>query len=72
MVWHIAWALTDHHLRRASELVEARLVLFRALGTPVRVAEALDDVRHRLARLGDHAHAHARAEDTAEVLALLA
>ncbi|WP_231648192.1 AfsR/SARP family transcriptional regulator [Saccharothrix sp. NRRL B-16348] len=82
----------DHHLRQALELVEddygkaaahramawamerrgdvagalehaqAQLVRFRALGIPVRIAEALNDVGYRMARLGDYegAEAHCR------------
>ncbi|MER5263527.1 BTAD domain-containing putative transcriptional regulator [Actinosynnema sp. NPDC002837] len=82
----------DHHLRQALELVEddygkaaahramawalerrgdvagalehalAQLALFRALGLPIRVAEALNDVGYRMAKLGDHvgAEAHCR------------
>ncbi|MEU4768641.1 BTAD domain-containing putative transcriptional regulator [Actinosynnema sp. NPDC023794] len=82
----------DHHLRQALELVEddygkaaahramawalerrgdvagaleharAQLTRFRALGIPVRVAEALNDVGYRMAKLGDHvgAEAHCR------------
>ncbi|MEU4744294.1 BTAD domain-containing putative transcriptional regulator [Actinosynnema sp. NPDC023658] len=82
----------DHHLREALGLVEddygkaaahramawamerrgdvagalvhaqAQLELFRGLGIPVRIAEALNDVGYRMARLGDHvgAEAHCR------------
>ncbi|RKT52868.1 AfsR/SARP family transcriptional regulator [Saccharothrix australiensis] len=101
----VGMALTDvgvyeegrHHLRRALELVEddygragahramawalerggdlagalahaeAQLELFRALAVPVRVAEALNDVGYRAAKLGDYARAE---ECCAEALAL--
>ncbi|MCE6993359.1 tetratricopeptide repeat protein [Saccharothrix sp. S26] len=83
----------DHHLRQALELVDddygkaaahramawamerrgdvegalehalAQLERFRALGIPVRVAEALNDVGYRMARLGDHAGAEAHCRE---------
>ncbi|XVS65609.1 BTAD domain-containing putative transcriptional regulator [Actinosynnema sp. CA-299493] len=83
----------DHHLRQALELVEddygkasahramawamerrgdvagaleharAQLERFRALGIPVRIAEALNDVGYRMARLGDHAGAEAHCRE---------
>ncbi|WP_308257173.1 AfsR/SARP family transcriptional regulator [Saccharothrix luteola] len=83
----------DHHLRQALELVEddygkasahramawamerrgdvagalehaqAQLERFRALGIPVRIAEALNDVGYRMARLGDYAGAEAHCRE---------
>ena len=83
----------DHHLRQALELVEddygkaaahramawamerrgdvagaleharAQLELFRVLGIPVRIAEALNDVGYRMAKLGDYAGAEAHCRE---------
>ncbi|GAA0254180.1 BTAD domain-containing putative transcriptional regulator [Saccharothrix mutabilis subsp. mutabilis] len=54
----VAWAL-EHQgdLEGALEHANAQLVLFRALDIPVRIAEALNDVGYRAARLGDYEQA---------------
>ncbi|WP_433269194.1 BTAD domain-containing putative transcriptional regulator [Actinosynnema sp. CS-041913] len=64
----MAWALERQgDLAGALAHADAQLVLFRGLGIPVRVAEALNDVGYRAAKLGDYARAEACC---AEALAL--
>ncbi len=54
----MAWAL-EHQGDIAGALAhaDAQLALFRALDIPVRIAEALNDVGYRAARLGDYERA---------------
>ncbi|MFI9812299.1 AfsR/SARP family transcriptional regulator [Saccharothrix variisporea] len=54
----VAWAL-EHQgdLAGALEHATAQLALFRQLDIPVRIAEALNDVGYRAARLGDYEQA---------------
>jgi tetratricopeptide (TPR) repeat protein len=59
----MAWALERRgDVAGALEHAQAQLARFRALGIPVRIAEALNDVGYRMARLGDYegAEAHCR------------
>ncbi|MEJ2854111.1 MULTISPECIES: AfsR/SARP family transcriptional regulator [unclassified Saccharothrix] len=64
----MAWAL-EHQgdLQGALEHATAQLDLFRALDIPIRIAEALNDVGYRAARLGDYERAE---RHCAEALAL--
>ncbi|CCH28454.1 BTAD domain-containing putative transcriptional regulator [Actinosynnema sp. NPDC047251] len=56
----MAWGLERQgDLAGALAHADAQLTLFRTLGIPVRVAEALNDVGYRAAKLGDHARAEA-------------
>ncbi|WP_238412577.1 AfsR/SARP family transcriptional regulator [Saccharothrix deserti] len=64
----MAWALERRgDLTGALEHALAQLEVFRALGIPVRIAEALNDVGYRMARLGDYVRAE---EHCVEALAL--
>ncbi|NUT48315.1 MAG: tetratricopeptide repeat protein [Saccharothrix sp.] len=64
----MAWALERRgDVAGALEHAQAQLARFRALGIPVRIAEALNDVGYRLARLGEYAAAE---EHCREALAL--
>ncbi|NUT96247.1 MAG: tetratricopeptide repeat protein [Saccharothrix sp.] len=60
----MAWAL-EHQgdLRGALDHATAQLDLFRRLDIPVRIAEALNDVGYRAARLGDYEQAEQRCRE---------
>ncbi|MFD7660284.1 BTAD domain-containing putative transcriptional regulator [Actinosynnema sp. NPDC059797] len=64
----MAWAMERRgDVAGALEHARAQLALFRELDLPIRVAEALNDVGYRLARLGHHDRAE---EHCLEALAL--